>query len=248
MLSLKTLLAIKPQTLYPGHGPHLPTPTASVAHIEAYIAHRQLREEQIIDLLTAISTDQAGPGGLRSRVQGFLARKAEAEKKEIKEKKEFFSGKPYIADAKKEDEQAKVEGHYGNGGVIRKIIEGGKAVLGGQGSQKAEDKEEVTEEVKVDESKAEVEEEEVKIDTRHKAFDSSAISLSLLTRLMYDTTSEKLIYVAQRPVLAHLEKLEKDGKVRKVTVMLPKIEEMIVGDEKEAVEGWKIVGLEMKKE
>jgi ribonuclease/clavin/mitogillin len=237
MLSLRTLLAIKPQTLYPGHGTHIPGPEASTKHIQAYITHRQVREDQIIALLTSISVDQAGPGGLVTRVKEFLARKKEDEAKAIKEKKELMTGKPYVDKTK---EVAKVG--WGAGGEIRQIIHRGKPVgEGEEGKSEDEDEKELQAENKAKDADEEKKVEDIEVDARHEAFDSQAISLALLTRLMYDTTSEKLIFAAQRPVLAHLQKLEQDKRVRKVTVMLPKIEEMVVGKEKEAVEGWEIV-------
>ncbi|WVQ81814.1 hypothetical protein IAT38_003941 [Cryptococcus sp. DSM 104549] len=55
MTSLRTLLALKPRVLYPAHGAHVPTPEASRAHIEQYIAHRHEREAQICSILQLFS-------------------------------------------------------------------------------------------------------------------------------------------------------------------------------------------------
>lgn len=221
MLSLKTLLAIKPQTLYPAHGTQISGPTASAAHIQAYIAHRQLREEQILAVLKSLAVDQAGPGGLKGRVQDFFARKKVQADKEYKEQKEFMSGKPYIVKKKTEEEKAKEKEKKAKETDDKKEGKGDRDDKQDEDDDGDEDKE----------------------DIRHLEFDSPGITLSLLTRLIYDTTSEPLIFAAQRPVLAHLEKLEQDKKVRKVTVQLPKIVDMVVGDI-EAVEGWEIVGEE----
>ncbi|KAI9637849.1 beta-lactamase-like protein [Dioszegia hungarica] len=189
MLSLKTLLAIKPQTLYPGHGPHFSGPEASTAQIEAYIAHRQQREEQILALLLSLATDPSGPTGLQGR-----EKEAEAKVKDAKAKGDDMPARASTPPPRKKQDEVEHADPRDEG-----------------------------------------------VDRRHEKFEGSAVGLQLLTRLMYDTTSEKLIYAAQRPVLAHLEKLEKEGKVRRVTVQLPSIVEMVVSDEKEAVEGWEIV-------
>lgn len=50
MNSLRHLLALEPRMLYPAHGPAIPD---ACAKIRDYIAHRELREAQIVDLLTA---------------------------------------------------------------------------------------------------------------------------------------------------------------------------------------------------
>jgi glyoxylase-like metal-dependent hydrolase (beta-lactamase superfamily II) len=46
MASLEKVLAIGPSHLYPGHGPEMPDAKAVV---ERYIAHRHMREQQIVD-------------------------------------------------------------------------------------------------------------------------------------------------------------------------------------------------------
>jgi glyoxylase-like metal-dependent hydrolase (beta-lactamase superfamily II) len=48
MESLNTILKLKPSVIYPGHGPVISDP---IAKIEEYIAHRQQREQQIINVL-----------------------------------------------------------------------------------------------------------------------------------------------------------------------------------------------------
>ncbi|WVF67525.1 hypothetical protein IAT40_002281 [Kwoniella sp. CBS 6097] len=55
MTSLRTLLALKPNVLYPAHGPHIPTAKESRTHLEEYIAHRQIREDQIVSILQNLS-------------------------------------------------------------------------------------------------------------------------------------------------------------------------------------------------
>ncbi len=49
MASLRRVLALRPDHLYPGHGPEMPDATDVV---EAYIAHREEREEQIVAVVT----------------------------------------------------------------------------------------------------------------------------------------------------------------------------------------------------
>ena len=48
MNSLRGLLALEPEILYPAHGPAI---HEAAEKIQSYIAHRELREEQIVDLL-----------------------------------------------------------------------------------------------------------------------------------------------------------------------------------------------------
>lgn len=50
MKSLHKILELKPTIIYPGHGPVIEDP---VPRIEEYIAHRNKREAQILDVLTA---------------------------------------------------------------------------------------------------------------------------------------------------------------------------------------------------
>ncbi|KAJ9097356.1 hypothetical protein QFC19_006824 [Naganishia cerealis] len=51
MASLHKLLAYKPNTIYPGHGPLIEGQTSSIAKIEEYINHRNEREQQILSVL-----------------------------------------------------------------------------------------------------------------------------------------------------------------------------------------------------
>ena len=46
--SLRRLLSLEPKVLYPAHGPAIPN---ACEKIQQYIAHRELREEQIVELL-----------------------------------------------------------------------------------------------------------------------------------------------------------------------------------------------------
>ncbi|WVQ95103.1 hypothetical protein IAU59_002197 [Kwoniella sp. CBS 9459] len=58
MTSLRTLLALKPNVLYPAHGPHVPSAKESRAHLEEYIRHRQEREDQIVSILQNLSAPE----------------------------------------------------------------------------------------------------------------------------------------------------------------------------------------------
>lgn len=46
--SLHTILALAPRVLYPGHGAVV---MDTVKYVQAYIDHRQMREQQIVDTL-----------------------------------------------------------------------------------------------------------------------------------------------------------------------------------------------------
>ena len=69
MLSLKTLLALKPGVLYPAHGPHITGHEAAQAHIQNYINHRQDRENQIIEVLRTAAKD---PKYITTTLQGLI--------------------------------------------------------------------------------------------------------------------------------------------------------------------------------
>lgn len=56
MLTLEKILKLKPDKIYPGHGPVIDNPKTKV---EEYIQHRMLREKQILDAL-----EIAQPNGL----------------------------------------------------------------------------------------------------------------------------------------------------------------------------------------
>lgn len=236
MLSLKTLLAIKPQTLYPGHGKHIPGPEASAAHIEGYVAHRQLREEQILSLLKQIKAgEQSEEEGLVGLLKGFFERKKAAEKAKVKEMKEFMSGKPYVVKPPKGSAEAekmeKEEAEKAKATPVRM----GDDMPPRPGTppprkKKGEEEEEIVH------AEPELPEE------RHLSFkgNGGAVTLALLTRLLYDTDNEKLIEAGKKPTLAHLEKLQMEKRVRRVTVEMPGVVDMKVG-EKGLVEGWEIV-------
>ena len=48
MNSLKTILNLKPETIYPGHGPVVKD---GINRVEQYIQHRNKRNEQILETL-----------------------------------------------------------------------------------------------------------------------------------------------------------------------------------------------------
>ncbi|ELT94362.1 hypothetical protein CAPTEDRAFT_192989 [Capitella teleta] len=61
MKSLKVILNRKPQRIYPAHGAIVPD---GVKHIEMYIAHRNRRESQILELLTKGGTNFTSVGDI----------------------------------------------------------------------------------------------------------------------------------------------------------------------------------------
>lgn len=101
MVSLKTLLALKPNVLYPAHGAHVPTPEKASAHITEYITHRQEREDQILSLLR----EAGSKGTLATKIRDHRAKMAEKKAADIKYKAEFNSGKPYKPKTKKPEEE-----------------------------------------------------------------------------------------------------------------------------------------------
>jgi len=91
MLSLKTLLALKPGVLYPAHGPHIPGHEASQAHIQNYITHRNDRENQILEILkTAAADPQSTTKALQTLIKQFKSDDIDHENF----KEEFMTGTP----------------------------------------------------------------------------------------------------------------------------------------------------------
>ena len=91
MLSLKTLLALKPGVLYPAHGPHIPGHEASQAHIQKYITHRNDRENQILEILkTAAADPQSTTKALQTLIKQFETDDIDHENF----KEEFMTGTP----------------------------------------------------------------------------------------------------------------------------------------------------------
>ena len=107
MLSLKTLLALKPGVLYPAHGPHIPGHEASQAHIQKYITHRNERENQILEILkTAAADTHSTTKALQALIKQFESDDVDHENF----KEEFMTGAPArIAGLTEDQKKAKKE-------------------------------------------------------------------------------------------------------------------------------------------
>ncbi|WVW84788.1 hypothetical protein I302_106823 [Kwoniella bestiolae CBS 10118] len=81
MTSLRTLLALKPNVLYPAHGPHIPDAAKSKAHLETYISHRQERENQICKILRDLKTDDKSLTDTLIELKKEIHKKLEEENK-----------------------------------------------------------------------------------------------------------------------------------------------------------------------
>lgn len=68
MASLKRLLSLRPGTIYPAHGPHTSGKDKCTAHLEAYIKHRQEREDKIVAALRSLSSE---PGSLGAKLDAI---------------------------------------------------------------------------------------------------------------------------------------------------------------------------------
>jgi hypothetical protein len=250
MTSLKTLLALKPSVLYPGHGPHIPNRQAATDHIATYIAHRQQREDQIVALLQAVAEN---PDNLGPAMADFVHQVKEAKAKEGKETHEFLTGKPYVPPKPKKAGASKLKGH-GSGekprllkeieaereaGVKAAEVADGEEADGENGNKSDTEHEEETEER---EDPAVVAEREASEKTRQEIIDkfppSKALPLPILVRLLYKTDKEGTIAAASKSISAHLVKLEGEGKVGRVRVQMVKVTEGKIGEEKEDQEGW----------
>jgi len=197
MLSLKTLLALKPGVLYPAHGPHIPGHEAAQAHIQNYITHRQDRENQIIEVLQAASKD---PNYITTTLQGLI-NKFEKDALDHENYKEEFMTQIPARDGgltpaqKKAKDEAKAKAMKGL------KVDGGVRVVG----------------------------------------------LDNIVRMIYKTKDEKIVFAAKKSLTAHLEKLVREGKVKKGRGLNPVILDGEVGEAKE-VEGYELVGGDAVKE
>lgn len=189
MMSLKTLLALKPNVLYPGHGPEIPSPQEAQVHIQGYISHRQQREDQIATILQAA----LAPSATTEALKKVMAKIEEHLAADAKYKEEFMTGVPQkIKTLEPEEAEAK------------------------------EKKKEAAKNLEVK---------------------SKALGIAIITRLIYQTHDEKLLFAAKKSIRAHLEKLVNDGKVRKVEskVEMPRIVESEVEEPEVVNEAWEWV-------
>lgn len=205
MQSLKMLLALKPNVLYPAHGPHVPDAESSAAHLNGYITHRLKREDEIISTLRSVKSD---PAFLPARVKELFAKFKEEAYAKAKYEHEMWVQPAFDAD--------RTEGK--DLGTL-KPFEGSKAH--GQYLEQEKGRE------------AELER-DGKPETRFG--DVSGLSVAMLTRLLYRTKDEKLIWAAGKNVSAHLVKLEQDGKVKRETVRMCRIlDEKVVGPDEQEI-------------
>ncbi|WRT68568.1 uncharacterized protein IL334_005546 [Kwoniella shivajii] len=79
--SLRTLLALKPNVLYPAHGPHISNAAACKKHLETYISHRQEREEQIICIFKDLSDPETSFVDILIELKRICHTRAEKENK-----------------------------------------------------------------------------------------------------------------------------------------------------------------------
>ncbi|WVR09473.1 hypothetical protein IAU60_006540 [Kwoniella sp. DSM 27419] len=117
MTSLRTLLALKPNVLYPAHGPHVPDAALSRAHIEEYIAHRQAREDQIISIFQDLSGPDSSLPDALIELKRSIHEKEEAENKTkgpLMADKRKARPMPDFTDEKTALAKAETEGTRGN--------------------------------------------------------------------------------------------------------------------------------------
>ena len=243
MTSLKTLLALKPSVLYPGHGPHIPTREAAMEHIATYITHRQQREDQIVALLQAVAEK---PDSLGSAMADFVQQVQAAKAKEAKEAHEFLTGKPYVPPKNKTVEvvKPKAQGSGDNPRLLKEIEAEREA------KAKVAETAEVEDAVDAEDESERGETEDPAIAEKRQAEEkarreiiakfppSKILPLPILVRLLYQTDKEGTIAAASKSIGAHLKKLEGEGKVGRVRVRMVKVTEGKIGEEKEDQEGW----------
>lgn len=71
---------------------------------------------------------------------------------------------------------------------------------------------------------------------------ASAATIPLLVRLVYSTGHEGLIFAASRTVKSHIEKLEEEGRARRITAPMPRIKDWVVEGVDEDAEAWEWIG------
>ena len=232
MTSLKTLLALKPSVLYPAHGPHIPNRDECAKCLSDYITHRQERENQIVALLQKLS---ANPGMLGDAFVELVKEVEAAKAAELKYQHKLLGktwNPPKPIDEKPKDDKAKDDKGKENGDKANEEakedkVKDGKAKNGDEDRQGDQVKEDTSDEY-----------------ARIKAaFPSTerGITVPLICRLLYRTEKEGIIFAAGRSILAHLVKLEGEGKVRRVSVAMPEFVEMKVGEAR-VQEGWEWAG------
>jgi hypothetical protein len=228
MTSLKTTLALKPSVMYPAHGPHIAGSEKVAGHINEYLKHRQEREDQILALLKALASR---PAMLGEAMSELMKKIAEEKKAEIKYNNEFISGKPYNPKPKI-DEKNKAD--------VKDDKKKGDNEDGGDTADDDAEKKENADEGAAATALAD----DVDLVKSKFSVNETGITIPLMCRLLYKTDKEGLIFAASKSILAHLVKLEGEGKVRRVTVTMPRIYEGQISDEPEATEGWEWAGEE----
>jgi ribonuclease/clavin/mitogillin len=126
MLSLKTLLALKPGVLYPAHGPHIPGHEAAHAHIQNYITHRQDRENQIIEVLKTASKD---PNYITTTLQTLIT-KFEKDALDHENYKEEFMTQVHARDGGLTPAQKKAKDEAKTKAMKGLEVDGGVRVVG----------------------------------------------------------------------------------------------------------------------
>ncbi|WWD19194.1 hypothetical protein CI109_103652 [Kwoniella shandongensis] len=259
MTSLRTLLALKPNVLYPAHGPHIPGAPAARAHIETYIAHRQAREDQIVEVLKRFSganatttiedeteledvteKESSSGGDDETKVDPSSEDKDDKDKDKDNHDKEEKEEK-----TEKEKEQEKIHLSPLASALIRikreihiheeKINDSrGPDMIDKRKSRPMPDFE--------DEKKtlAQIPSSSTTGEDKDGAR-GQLVPLSMILRYLYKSEEPKLLFAAAKGISSHLVKLENEGKARKGKVKWCKLVGKEVG-EVEEMDGWEWIG------
>lgn len=197
MTSLKMLLALKPNVLYPAHGPHIPGASAAQAHIQTYIAHRQAREDQILAILQKAASR---PSSTIPLLKDLLGKYRDDERAARKYKEQFMNR------LRPEDDSQEIAcGRVYEEGVGK--LDQFAAEAAGRGEAEAVGRGEA-------EAAGRGEGEGGGGRTGGGAQGGiSALGLDLLVRLIYQTANEKTLFAAKKSTRAHLDKLVRENKV-----------------------------------
>ena len=189
MRSLKKLLAIEPNILYPAHGPQILGREACHEHITTYIKHRQAREDTIVKALQVLRSE---PGTLGAKLEDIRATAAE----QAQTGKDIDNGR--VPGAGADAAAAAAAAALNSTPIAHAFASEGDAAM--------------------------------------------SATVPLLVRLVYSTGHEGLIFAASRTVKSHLDKLEEEGRARRVIAPMPRIKDWVVEGIDNNAEAWEWVG------
>ncbi|KAK8854662.1 hypothetical protein IAR55_003401 [Kwoniella newhampshirensis] len=248
MTSLRTLLTLKPNVLYPAHGPHIPTARQAREHIEMYISHRQEREDQIVAILKRFSSSAS-----MSEDMQYGSDDDGDDGDAVDEKDEKDSVIPPEGDSTIDEDDEKVKTKIVSSPLGRALIRLKKDI-----HRREEMENETRGPLMIDRHRPrpmpDFQDEKKALSTAMviMSLDDServkeeVVPMSMICRLLYKSEEERLLFAASKGIKSHLVKLENEGKVRKDKVKWCKLVGNQVGGVEE-MDGWRWIGDDIAK-